>query len=223
MFARMDDGPGTLVAVASAARELNRLVRITRADDATLDDARRLIEEACGLLGTTIDEGPHVQSGTSPTDSAMGGLGGLANLAQPAQFFPYSPVVGPLNAISPPVDLEIREDGSVGGSVTLTEPFNGPPWDLAHGGVVALIFDELLGLAGIAGAGGGFTGRLTVRYHKPTPIRRPLALEARVTEVRGRKIKAHGSIHADGVLTAEADGLFISAQGPLSAPPEERA
>ena len=212
----MDDGPGTLRAVAGAARELNRLVRITRADGATLDDARRLIDEASALLATAVDPGPHVQSGTSPDDGAMGGLGGLAQLARPAEFFPYSPVVGPLNAISPPADIEIREDGSVRGSVTLTEPFNGPPWDLAHGGVVALIFDELLGLAGIAGAGGGFTGRLTVRYHKPTPIRQPLALEARVTEVRGRKIKAHGTIHADGVLTAEAEGLFIQAQGPLA-------
>jgi acyl-coenzyme A thioesterase PaaI-like protein len=123
--------------------------------------------------------------------------------------------VGPLNPIAPPVEMLIGEDGVVRGEVTLTEVFNGPPWDLTHGGVVAMIFDELLGVAGIT-VGGGFTGRLTVRYRKPTPIGRPLRLEARVVHRQGRKITAHGTMHDGDVLTAEAEGLFISAGGALS-------
>lgn len=210
----MDDGAEALRQLAGATRELNRLVRITRADDTTLDEARALVEQATALLATAVYDGPHVQTGTTPD-------GMLTDFGRPEEFFPYSPVVGPLNPISPMVELEGAEDGSVSGRVTLTEPFNGPPWDLAHGGVVALIFDELLGVASITGAGGGFTGRLTIRYHRPTPIKQPLALAARVTDVHGRKIKVHGTIHADGVLTAEADGLFISVAGPLAESPSE--
>jgi acyl-coenzyme A thioesterase PaaI-like protein len=205
----MDERHEALRELAATTRELNRTVRITRVDPASAGRAQDLIAEAIAVLAADTYDGPHAQTG-------LGSDMSFAPSPRPQDFFPYSPVVGPLNPVAPPVDVEITEDGRVVGSVTLTEPYNGPPWDLTHGGVVALVFDELLGLAGIAGAGGGFTGRLTVRYHEPTPIRQPLALEAHVTEVRGRKIKARGTMHADGVLTAEAEGLFISAAGPLS-------
>jgi acyl-coenzyme A thioesterase PaaI-like protein len=205
----MDERVDELRALADATRELNRLVRITQADAAATARAQELIAEASSLLASDTYDGPHAQTG-------LGGDVMMRLSPRPADFFPYSPVVGPLNPVAPPVELEMTEDGRAVGTVTLTEPYNGPPWDLTHGGVVALIFDELLGIAGIAGAGGGFTGRLTVRYHRPTPIGQAIALEAHVTDVRGRKIKVEGTMHADGILTAEAEGLFIKAAGVLS-------
>jgi acyl-coenzyme A thioesterase PaaI-like protein len=201
-----------LVAVADAARLVNRRVRTTRVDDDALARARSLLDEAAEVLGAHTFDGPHAQTGHGPDDE-------FAWSPHPAEFFPYSPVIGPCNPVAPPVHLEVAEDKTVRGTVTLTEQFNGPPWDLTHGGVVAMIFDELLGVASIAGAGGGFTGRLTVRYHEPTPLFRPLELAAAVTEVRGRKITVHGTICDGDVRTAEADGLFISLGRPLSDPP----
>jgi acyl-coenzyme A thioesterase PaaI-like protein len=205
----MDDrGVEALTELAAATRELVRQVRITMVDADALDRARALVDEAAALVAEATYGGPHAQTGNGEMDFNLS--------PRVADFFPYSPVVGPLNPISPPVEIDIGEDGTLFGTVTLTEAFNGPPFDYVHGGVVALVFDEMLGTATIAGAGGGFTARLTVRYHKPTPIGVPLRLEARVTEVKGRKITAHGTIHDGDTLTAEAEGLFISVGGTLA-------
>lgn len=109
------------------------------------------------------------------------------------------------------------------GTVTLSESYNGPPWNLAHGGVIAAIFDELLGIATIVGAGGGFTGRLTVHYRKPTPILEELELVGWLEHASGRKLVARGEIRHQGVVTAEADGLFIQLGSALKEPAEAPA
>jgi acyl-coenzyme A thioesterase PaaI-like protein len=202
-----EQGIEALTDLSAATRELVRLVRTTTVGGDAMAHARALVEEAAGLLATATYDGPHAQTGHGEMD--------IEAYLRPAEFFPYSPVVGLLNPISPPVELVIGDDQVVRGTVTLTEPFNGPPWDYTHGGVVALLFDELLGISTMAGAGGGFTKSLTVRYHLPTPIGVPLRLEGRVTDVDGRKIVSKGTIHAGEDLTAEAEGLFISVGGTL--------
>ena len=54
------------------------------------------------------------------------------------------------------------------------------------------------------------TGTLTIRYRKPTPLHVDLRFEAELTSIEGRKIFTEGRVYADGVLTAEADAVFIS-------------
>ena len=54
------------------------------------------------------------------------------------------------------------------------------------------------------------TGTLTIRYRSPTPLHSPLRFEAWVTGVEGRKIYTAGHCHAGDLLTAEAEGIFIS-------------
>jgi len=56
----------------------------------------------------------------------------------------------------------------------------------------------------------GMTGTLSIRYRKPTPLLTDLIFDARVTKTEGRKIFTHCTVSADGVVTAEADGLFIA-------------
>ena len=56
------------------------------------------------------------------------------------------------------------------------------------------------------------TGTLTVRYRKPTPLHEELLFEARLVRVEGRKIFTESTVSAGGVLTAEAEGIFISAR-----------
>jgi acyl-coenzyme A thioesterase PaaI-like protein len=73
---------------------------------------------------------------------------------------------------------------------------------------VASLLDQLLGHANAAAGVGGFTAQLTVRYLRPTPYDVPLVLRARTEQVQGRTVRASGEILADGVVTAEATGLF---------------
>jgi acyl-coenzyme A thioesterase PaaI-like protein len=120
---------------------------------------------------------------------------------------PYSPVIGAANPIAPPLAVHVCEDGSVIGEVTLRPIHEGPP-GVVHGGWVASLLDQLLGHANAAAGVGGFTAQLTVRYLRPTPYDVPLVLRARTEQVQGRTVRASGEILADGVVTAEATGLF---------------
>ena len=130
----------------------------------------------------------------------------------PQDHFPTSPMIGFANPISPPVEVWAvhGEDGQreIRGRVTFDYPFEGPP-TCVHGGVIAELFDELLGLSNILVGVGAMTGTLTIRYRRPTPLLAPLELAARHTGRDGRKVFAWGGLYHDGELTAEAEGVFI--------------
>jgi acyl-coenzyme A thioesterase PaaI-like protein len=130
----------------------------------------------------------------------------------PRDLFPTSPVIGVANPIAPPAHVWAvdGEDGrrEIRGRVTFDYPYEGPP-TCVHGGVIAELFDELLGSANIIADKAGMTGTLTVRYRKPTPLLTPLDLVARHTGVERRKSFAWAGIYHEGELTAEADGIFI--------------
>jgi acyl-coenzyme A thioesterase PaaI-like protein len=138
------------------------------------------------------------------------------NLAgHPQDFFPTSPIIGYGNPIAPPVEVWLGEgeDGQqeIRGRVTFNYPYEGPP-TCVHGGVIAELFDELMGAANVIANRPAMTGTLTVRYRKPTPLLAPLDLVARFIRSEGRKVHTWAAIYHEGVLTAEANGLFIEVQ-----------
>jgi acyl-coenzyme A thioesterase PaaI-like protein len=128
-----------------------------------------------------------------------------------AEFFPYSPLVGPRNPLAPPIEFSVRGD-RLHGRVVFGAAYCGPPASV-HGGVIAAAFDELLGSANLVRDAGGMTGTLTVRYRVPTPVDRPIDLEAWVDRIEGRKVFTHGEMRHEGTLTAEAFGA-ARARGP---------
>lgn len=128
--------------------------------------------------------------------------------ADPHAFFDHSPILGRANPLAPPIDLW-AEDQVMHGRATFDAAYEGPP-GCVHGGYVAAAFDEVLGAAQSFGGQPGMTGRLTVHYRSPTPLRTELTFAARVTEVTGRKTFTHGTLHAGDRLCAEAEGLFIA-------------
>ena len=91
----------------------------------------------------------------------------------PQDFFPSSPIIGYANPIAPPVEVWLgeNEDGEpeIHGRVTFDYPYEGPP-TCVHGGVIAELFDELMGAANVIAEKPAMTGTLTVRYRKPTPL-----------------------------------------------------
>jgi hypothetical protein len=128
----------------------------------------------------------------------------------PGDFVAYSPVSGTCNAIAPPVKLYLAEgpDGetAIVGDVTFGAAYEGPPGHV-HGGMVAAMFDELLGFAQL---GPGFTASLTIHYRRPTPLNRQLRLWAAVERVEGRKRYIRGTCELEGEILTEAEGLFIA-------------
>ena len=79
----------------------------------------------------------------------------------------------------------------------------------AHGGAVALLFDDVLGRLANRDRGVSRTAYLHIEYHNVTPVGRPLRLDARVDRIEGRKRFVSGRILDGDVVTAEAAGLFI--------------
>jgi acyl-coenzyme A thioesterase PaaI-like protein len=117
-------------------------------------------------------------------------------------------VVGLRNPFAPPLEVEKTEDGTAFASFHLGAAYEGPP-DLVHGGVSALILDQMLGEAAAAGKAPGMTGRLNLTYRRPTPLG-DLSAKAWIHEVNGHKTTVRGHILGpDGEPTVEAEGLFI--------------
>ena len=130
----------------------------------------------------------------------------------PQDFFPSSPIIGYANPIAPPVEVWLGENADglpeIHGRVTFGYQYEGPP-TCVHGGVIAELFDELMGAANVIADKPAMTGTLTVRYRKPTPLLTPLALVARCQSSEGRKVHTWAAIYHEGAITAEAKGLFI--------------
>lgn len=126
-------------------------------------------------------------------------------------FFDHSPLIGMANPLAPPIVIEQGEDLVVG-RVTFGSVYEGPP-GCVHGGFVAAAFDEVLGSAQTFSGHPGMTARLIVNYRRPTPLHSPLEIEGRFDRLEGRKVFTSGRILADGVVTAEAEGLFVSMDG----------
>jgi acyl-coenzyme A thioesterase PaaI-like protein len=97
-------------------------------------------------------------------------------------------------------------DNHIEGQVTFGPAYEGPPGH-CHGGMIAAMFDELLGYVQRAP---GFTAYLKIDYRAPTPLNRELSVKGWVDRVEGRKRYIRGTCHLDGVLLTEAEGLFIA-------------
>jgi acyl-coenzyme A thioesterase PaaI-like protein len=135
--------------------------------------------------------------------------GSLAMAAPPTgTLVERSPVSGRGNVLAPP--LEYRFDGEVTrGWLVFSSAYEGPPGG-AHGGAVAAVLDEILGVAQMASGTAGYTGTLTIRYHRVTPLGVRVDYESRVLGRDGRKLTIGARSHAGGTLLAEAEGTFIT-------------
>ena len=136
------------------------------------------------------------------------GYAEVATSGDPHAVFDDSPLIGLSNPIAPPLSVEIFDDHVVA-TVTMTDPYEGPP-NCVHGGFVAAIFDEVLGIAQSMSGSPGMTANLDVNYRSPTPLHHELKFTGRLDRIDGRKIYASGQCHHGDTLTAEATGLFIS-------------
>lgn len=158
------------------------------------DDVRRaqaLIDEAAALLRSQAIPGPYgVRWGAS------GWKRGWGNAAD-----------GLRNAVAPPLNIVSDPDGRTRADFHLGPQYEGPA-GLTHGGVSALILDQVLGEAAVAAGSPGMTGTLTLRYRRPTPLG-DLHAEARFERMDGVKGIVTGHIADTGGVCVEAEGIFI--------------
>lgn len=122
-----------------------------------------------------------------------------------------NPLAGWSNPLAPPIKSWV-EDDVAHATCKCGWAYEGPPGSI-HGGYVAAIFDQFLGMAQMLGGQPGMTAYLHVNYHNRTPLNTELTLEGKLVKVEGRKTIMRGEMYADGVMTASAEGLFVQPKG----------
>ncbi len=177
--------------LAQAMRDLIEVSMTARhASAAELHAATASVRDATAALG-------HVGSPGSPgyTPRSHG------------DYLPRSPVVGESSPLSPRFDWSV-DNGRVEVLGRFGAAYEGPP-GCVHGGMIALAFDEVLGIVNIANDCPGMTGTLTVRYRSPTPLYELLRFDAWVERRDGRRIHSKAQMFAGDRLCAEAEGVFV--------------
>ncbi|EGD55330.1 PaaI family thioesterase [Gordonia neofelifaecis] len=113
------------------------------------------------------------------------------------------------NITLPP--YEVLDGGPDGVDAVVTfRPFHLGGNGVAHGGHVAIAFDDLGGMAAALRVGRpARTAYLTVNYRSLTPLDTPLTLRTWVERHDGRKNFVRGTLHDGDRLCAELDSLFI--------------
>lgn len=123
---------------------------------------------------------------------------------------PGNPAVGRRNAFAPPLKVHRdRETKRVSCEFNLGAAYEGPPQHV-HGGILAMILDQVLGSVPPLVGKPGMTAYLNVSYKRPSPLGHDLTAEAWVDEVDGWKTRVKGHIlDEQGRVTILAEGLFI--------------
>lgn len=177
--------------LADAVRRLIDVSIRTGADEKTIRDAQATIDAVSQTLDATGDA-------VSPRLSVDG-----------RPVVAGNPVTGFRNAIAPPCVVHADSDGLWWSEFELGEQYQGPPgW--VHGGVLALVLDQLLGEAASDGLTKPlFTGTITLRYLRGTPLGR-LRAEAAIERTDGYKTFVSGHMSDAEGKTVEAEGIFIT-------------
>lgn len=180
--------------LATAIRELMQASLHTAVDADTAHSATAAVE----AVTATLNREQRSRTGWATRHEATG---------RPVVW--SNPAVGVRNPLAPPIRVQHGPDGTAWSEFTLGGVYEGPP-GLVHGGICALVLDQLLGEAATRQlTEPRFTGAISLRYLRGTPLG-PLRAEARIDRVERHKTYARGSISDGRGPTVEAEGIFIT-------------
>lgn len=179
--------------LTEALRRLNEVSLRTTLDPEKIVAATQQVNELTALLAAEM-----IPANFGVVVTTSGHVRGYGNA-----------VVGMRNPFAPPLRIvQDRVKGGASSEFFLNALYEGPPGKV-HGGVLALVLDQIFGEAAAAGGTPGMTGTLTLRYRRPTALG-ACSAQAWVESTAGIKTIVKGWLKdADGETTVEAEGLFI--------------
>ncbi len=197
--------------VAKATRRLNKAISGRRLPDKDLEEIAVAIESLAlrfdsGSQRNKLDDmltRPHlaaIYAGQyTPLELEDG---------DPIEFDPFSVAGGEYHPAAIGLSFFKESDESVIGKGTIDPMFAGPP-ERVHGGVQALIIDEVMGALNRMRGRQAYTAYLKVNYKGPAPLGQPVIFRAWVDHIDGRKITLMGTGDGPDGRFMEAEGLFI--------------
>ncbi len=197
---------------AAALNSLNRALCSHHLDDADLDDIAEVVSELASRFTGTPRRDKLTDMQTRPHLAAIyaGQRTPLAiELGEQIEFDPFSIAGGEFHPASIGVTFHKESEESVVGRGVIDPMFAGPP-ERVHGGVQALIIDEVMGALNRMLGRQAFTARLIVNYRGPAPLGVPVTFRAWVERVEGRKITLGATGEGPDGLFVDADGLFVA-------------
>jgi acyl-coenzyme A thioesterase PaaI-like protein len=213
---RVSDDATLLVELADARAEagyaLRQLSHTLIGRDATIEELRVLTDDLNANRARLIE---------NPVRSRLNIQENRDWAAVPADgeaMFSYDD--RPISGRSAPWGLDIdvlRVGQEAVATLTLDAAHEGAP-GRSHGGVVAALFDDVFGFViDIESELPAFTGELTVRYERATPLYVPLECRVRMDSRHGRKMHFTGELTSDPVddsgervVHARSRALFIT-------------
>jgi hypothetical protein len=190
------DPPEELRDLAAAVRVLMERMVVIDESHEELRSARTAVLDIAKRLETIGRTGPHPRStrAVGPDD------------ARP--FYSGNARAWDYNPINPRLAIDVGPDGTLTARTTLGLPYEGPP-HCVHGGIIAHLFDQILGYANVVHGFGAVTSALTIRYLRPTPLGTELRFDVQRARVDGRRVVTRATLTASEVVTAEGQGLFV--------------
>ena len=179
-------------AVEDLAAAVRRLADVAVETDVEPDEVEAVTRELDALtarLGARLD-----------TRGYSGLVGPAPDSSIPESPMPLNPIIGACSPVRPDVRMWF-EDGEVHGTATMSKRFVGPP-GFAHGGISAMLVDQLTAVSPGAMGVRGITKTLHVRFRRPLPLDEPLELVGRCQR-DGDSLTATCEVRARGEVAVE--------------------
>lgn len=197
----LHDGPDAPDAIAAGRRAAAAARRIVAGLTASGADPATLDEVAAGLEAIAEVLAPHTATTRFPETGLHGGV------QADTRVWESHPFIGPGHPLAPPIRI-VRDGDRAVGSATFGHVYEGPPGCL-HGGIVAAMFDMVLGAAASFGQRPTLTGTLSVRYRRPTPLGEPIRFVGWIDREEARKTITKGESWCGDELLAESEAIFV--------------
>jgi acyl-coenzyme A thioesterase PaaI-like protein len=184
-----------LITLAEATRRLSDVVAITAVGPPVLSEAEDDVRRAVAALDA------------AHSDDRYSGLMDGVDRSDASRTLPLSPIIGAYSPVRPEVEIWI-EDGRVRGRARLERKHTGPPRS-THGGVIALIADQLMAIVPWTLEMSAITKSLSVRFRRPLPLQQEVELEGWGEPVGEAGIAAHGTMSAGGVVCVQVEAELV--------------
>ena len=107
--------------------------------------------------------------------------------------------------------LWVDDNGTVFTDITFDEGQQGPPGH-AHGGALAAVLDEVMGMATWQAGYQVLAVHLEVDYKQPVPLGQQVHITGQVTEADGRVVRTSGEVRLQNdIIAAVGHGVYVHA------------